>query len=64
MKLSGVEYDINWRKFKRGSSIFIPSLDPEATMAELRAFLKQHRIKTVHKFVIADGIRGVRVWKM
>ena len=64
MKLSGVNYDISWKKFRRGTSFMVPCLDPKATKAELGITLKRLKINVFIKVVIEEGIRGLRVWRL
>lgn len=64
MKLEGVNYRINWRKFRRGTSFMIPCLDPKKTKAELEVILKRLDLQVLIKVVIEEGVRGLRVWKL
>lgn len=64
MLIEGVTYDVNWKAFKRGTSIFIPCLDPVQAKQELAVVLERLRIKTVSKVVIDAGIRGLRLWRV
>jgi hypothetical protein len=64
MQIEGVSYDINWRAFKRGTSIFIPCLNPPRVKEDVRAILRRLRIKVVMKLVIEENIRGLRIWRM
>ena len=64
MLIEGVSYDVNWKAFKRGTSIFIPCLNPAQAKRELAVVLERLRIKTVTKVVIDAGIRGLRVWRV
>lgn len=64
MLIEGVSYDVNWKAFKRGTSIFIPCLDPAQAKQELAVVLERLRIKTVTKVVIDAGIRGLRIWRV
>lgn len=64
MQVEGVTYEINWKAFKRGTSIFIPCLDPTRARGELLVVLERLRIKTVTKVVIDAGIRGLRIWRV
>jgi hypothetical protein len=59
-----VSYNINWAKFTRGKSFFIPCLDPAAAKTEMAAVFKRLKLKTLTKIVIVDGVRGLRVWRM
>jgi len=63
MIVERVSYNVNWRAFKRGSSIFIPCLDPVAARAEVMTVLKRLRIKVLTKVSIEGGIRGLRMWR-
>ena len=64
MRVEGVNYTVNWRAFKRGTSIFIPCLDPPRARAEIKAVLHRLRIKALLKVQIHEGIRGLRIWRM
>jgi len=63
MLVEGVKYDINWRNFKPGTSIFIPCLDPVRAKTQVLVVMRRLRIKVLMKVVIQDGIRGLRVWR-
>ena len=64
MQVEKVNYDINWKAFKRGWSFFIPCLDPVRARRELLATTERLRIKVLTKVVIVEGIKGLRVWRM
>ena len=64
MQVEGVTYEINWKAFKRGTSIFIPCLEPRRAKQEVAVVLERLRIKTVIKVVIDTGIRGLRIWRV
>lgn len=64
MQIEGVTYEVEWKRFKRGMSIFIPCLDPRRAKAQLLEVTKRLRIKILVKVVIEAGIRGLRVWRM
>lgn len=64
MQIEGVSYDINWKAFKRGTSIFIPCLNPPRTKEDVKTILRRLRIKVVMKLVIEENIRGLRIWRM
>tara|TARA_R110000824_G_scaffold21401_2_gene79756 strand:- start:262 stop:456 length:195 start_codon:yes stop_codon:yes gene_type:complete len=61
--VEGVTYEVNWKAFKRGTSIFIPCLDPQKAKRQIREVLTRLKITVVTKVVIEEGIRGVRMWK-
>jgi hypothetical protein len=64
MQIEGVHYDVNWRAFKRGASVFFPCLDQERAEAQLMVVMDRLRLKVLVKHTIEEGIRGLRVWRM
>tara|TARA_R110000868_G_scaffold10426_2_gene51156 strand:+ start:402 stop:590 length:189 start_codon:yes stop_codon:yes gene_type:complete len=62
--LEGVKYDVNWSKFKRGSSIFLPCLDRVKARQEVREFMQAHRFKVLIKLAVMDGISGLKIWRV
>lgn len=66
MKVAGVSYEINWRAFAKGTSLFFPCLDPVAAQKELRPVFRRHKLAVVCKAVVdpKSGIRGLRVWRV
>lgn len=64
MRVEGVSYDVDWREFKRGTSIFIPCLHPPRARTQVLEVTKRLRIKILIKVAIEDGIRGLRIWRM
>ena len=63
MRINDLDYNINWRKFKRGTSFFIPCLRIEESKTIIRAVTKRLGFKVTIKAVIEDGIKGLRVWR-
>lgn len=63
MILEGVKYDINWRAFRKGKSMFFPCLDTDKALATVHGVCKRMRIQILTKVVIVDGIRGLRIWR-
>jgi hypothetical protein len=64
MKVSGVSYDVNWRKFHKGSSMFFPCLDPVVARREVAAVTRRLGFETATRIEIKDGVRGLRVWRV
>jgi hypothetical protein len=66
MRVAGVSYEIDWRKFTKGKSLFFPCLDPKAAWKEIRPTVRRLRLNVVHKAVVdpKSGIRGLRMWRM
>lgn len=63
MKIEGVYYNVNWKAFRKGTSVFFPCLDYERAKAQLMVALNRFGIKVLVKPVIEEGIRGLRVWR-
>lgn len=65
MLVEKISYDVNWKGFKRGSSIFIPCLDPKnALKNEVLPFFKRTKMRVVTKVVIEEGVKGLRIWRI
>lgn len=64
MKIETVTYRIDWSKFRKGYSFFVPCIDHKAARAEVAAVTKRLKITTVSKVEIVDGIKGLRVWRV
>jgi hypothetical protein len=61
---NGVDYQIIWSEFKPGSSMFIPAIDTKAAIAALTRESSRLEFEFVHKIVVEDGIKGIRVWRL
>ena len=66
MIVAGVSYEINWRAFTKGKSIFFPCLDPKQAWREVRPTVRRLKLNVVRKAVVdpISGIRGLRIWRM
>jgi hypothetical protein len=64
MRIERVTYEINWRKFRRGASFFVPCLDTEAAVKEIKRITKRLKYDVLTKIVIEDNVRGVRTWRL
>ena len=64
MQIEGVTYDVDWPKFKKGTSVFFPCLDYARAKAQLLVVTDRLKLKVLIKPTIEDGIRGLRVWRM
>jgi hypothetical protein len=66
MQVSGVDYDINWRAFTRGKSLFFPCLDYGEARREMFPVLQRLQLEVVCKGVIdpESGVKGLRIWRM
>ena len=63
MLVEGVKYEINWRAFRPGRSIFIPCLDPRTAKKTVLEVTNRLRLKVLVKVVIHEGVRGLRIWR-
>ena len=63
MNIEGVNYEINWKKFKKGFSFFIPCNDAVVTRNNIAKITKRLKMSTTTKVVIEEGIKGLRVWR-
>jgi hypothetical protein len=64
MKIETVSYLINWKRFKPGTSFFVPCIDTAAARESVAQTTRRLRIKTINKVVIEDGVKGLRVWRV
>lgn len=64
MLIEGVTYDVDWKGFKKGTSLFFPCLDQDRAEAQLMVVMNRLHLKVLVKHVIEEGIRGLRVWRM
>ena len=64
MVVEGVSYDVNWKGFRPGKSIFIPCLNPKKAREEILTVTDRLRLKVLFKVTIEDNVRGLRVWRV
>jgi hypothetical protein len=64
MKIETVTYQINWAKFRRGYSFFVPCIDEKAARETIAAISRRLKMTVVTKIVIVDGVKGLRVWRV
>lgn len=64
MIVAGVDYDVNWRGFTRGATLFFPCLDPKAARREIKAEMRRLGFNVLYKSSIELGVRGVRIWRL
>ena len=64
MLIERISYDINWKKFRRGTSFFIPCLDCTLAKNEVLKVTKRLKIDVLIKISIEDNIKGLRVWRI
>ena len=64
MKIETLTYEINWAKFRKGYSFFIPCIDHRTARKVLKTVTKRLKMDIVTKVIIQDGIKGLRVWRV
>jgi hypothetical protein len=64
MRIETVAYQIEWKKFRKGYSFFVPCIDEKAAREELNRVAKRLKMDIVTKVVLLDGIKGLRVWRV
>lgn len=64
MKIETVSYQIDWSKFRKGYSFFVPCNDHKAAREALHTVSKRLQMDILTKVVIVDGIKGLRVWRV
>lgn len=64
MKIETVSYQIDWSKFHKGYSFFVPCIDHRAAKKSVLAVAERLKIEVAIKVVIADGVKGLRVWRV
>lgn len=64
MEVEKISYQIDWLKFKPGSSFFIPCLDTAKAKQKIARTLTRLKYDFVLKVVIEDGVQGVRAWRV
>ena len=64
IQIHGITFNIEWDKFKRSSSFFIPCLNSKEAKRVLRIACKHQKFKIRMKVVTENKVRGVRVWRL
>jgi hypothetical protein len=64
MRVDGVTYEINWKKFRRGTSLWFPCLDVKAARKTVIEVTRRLNVPIVTKKTIEEGISGLRVWRL
>jgi hypothetical protein len=64
MLVEKISYNVNWRNFKVGYSIFIPCIDISVAKKDILRVTKRLKIEVITKLVIEEGVRGLRIWRI
>jgi len=64
MRIETVSYLINWKKFYKGYSFFVPCINHREARDTLARVTKRLGIEIVTKLVVEEGVKGLRVWRV
>jgi hypothetical protein len=64
MLVEKISYNIDWKKFKVGYSMFIPCLDPAQAKKDILRVTDRLKVDVLLKIVIEEGVQGVRMWRI
>ena len=64
MLIHGLNFRVNWKNFVVGASFFIPCLDTEEALAQVKRTTKRLGYKIKTQTVVEKGIHGLRVWRI
>jgi hypothetical protein len=64
MQVNGVNYEVDWTKFRAGRSFFVPCLDVEEARTVVKNTMDRLGFEVKVKLVVEDGFRGLRIWRI
>ena len=64
MRVDGVDYEVDWGRFKVGSSFFLPCIHVEKSREQIQQRVQRFQFKVRIRLVVEEGIRGLRVWRV
>ena len=64
MQIDGIEYEIDWERSTKGTSIFVPCLDAVQAQRAILREAKARRRKLAIRIAIEGGVQGVRAWRI
>jgi hypothetical protein len=64
MLIYGIDFNINWSKFIVGASFFIPCLDSDMALKQIKRATRRLKFRIKTQVVIERGIQGLRVWRI
>ena len=64
LEIEGVQVQIEWLKFRIGTSVFLPCIDHDRMTAGIvkRATSRGFRVKIIAR--VENGMWGIRVWRI
>lgn len=64
MLIYGIDFNINWSKFVVGASFFIPCLDSDIAIKQVKRATRRLKFGIKTQVVVERGIQGLRVWRI
>jgi hypothetical protein len=64
MLIYGIDFNINWSKFIVGASFFIPCLDSDMALKQIKRATRRLKFRIKTQVVVERGIQGLRVWRI
>lgn len=64
MRINGIDYNVDWSKFRIGWSFFIPCLRIKESRATIIRVTRRLGFRVFIKPVIEEGIKGLRIWRL
>ena len=64
MLVEKISYNVDWKKFKVGYSMFIPCFDPVQAKKDILRVTNRLKIDVLLKIVIEEGVQGIRMWRI
>lgn len=64
MMVEEINYTLDWTRFRKGQSIFIPCLKCVRAREVIAAKAAEIGVRILAKIVITDDVRGLRIWRI
>lgn len=64
MLIEGVDYTVDWRRFRKGQSVFVPCQNGKEAKAAVRQEIVGKGVKVLMSHRVEEGIRGLRIWRI
>ena len=64
MRVQGLEFEVDWAKFRPGTSFFIPCLNINEAKISVGNVCKRLKYTIEARGVIENNVRGLRVWRI
>jgi len=60
----GVRIIVDWGKFTKNASIFIPALNTQKAVAHVLEATKLEKQQLKYRVRVEEGVYGVRIWRL